>query len=160
MLHRPRAASVRQRGSISSRPGFVPLQRAETSATAGTSGSGRLRSDSNFSADLADGEKEKVLPHPVEPRATTATLPPVLDISGRGPGLQSWLRNWRKSRAKRRWLLPWTKVLRPKPAALPGWRSTCLGCPVSWFIGGGRGPPGQRYYSLIASGLMGDSQKT
>ena len=25
-----------------------------------------------------EGEKEKVLPHPVEPRATTATLPPVL----------------------------------------------------------------------------------
>ncbi|KAK4235479.1 hypothetical protein C8A03DRAFT_36671 [Achaetomium macrosporum] len=79
MLHRPRAASVRQRGSISSRPGFVPLQRADTSATAGTSGSGRLRSDSSLSAAGAvDGEKEKVLPHPVEPRATTATLPPVL----------------------------------------------------------------------------------
>ncbi|KAK4043144.1 hypothetical protein C8A01DRAFT_43925 [Parachaetomium inaequale] len=79
MLHRPRAASVRQRGSISSRPGAVApplLHRAETSGTAGTSGSGRLRSDSNLSA--AAGEKEKVLPHPVEPRATTATLPPVL----------------------------------------------------------------------------------
>ncbi|KAH6640497.1 WD40-repeat-containing domain protein [Chaetomium tenue] len=82
MLHRPRAASVRQRGSISSRPGAIPLlHRAETAATAGTSGSGRLRSDSNLSSAgvvPADGEKEKVLPHPVAPRATTATLPPVL----------------------------------------------------------------------------------
>ncbi|AEO64061.1 uncharacterized protein THITE_123498 [Thermothielavioides terrestris NRRL 8126] len=78
MLHRPRAASVRQRGSISSRPGHAPLQRAETSGTAGTSGSGRVRSDSGLSAAPADGDKEKVLPHPVEPRATTATLPPVL----------------------------------------------------------------------------------
>ncbi|KAH6618100.1 WD40-repeat-containing domain protein [Chaetomium sp. MPI-SDFR-AT-0129] len=76
MLHRPRAASVRQRGSISSRPGVVPLlQRAETSGTAGTNGTGRVRSDSNLSSG---GEKERVLPHPVEPRATTATLPPVL----------------------------------------------------------------------------------
>jgi hypothetical protein len=77
-------ASVRQRGSISSRPGAIPLlHRAETAATAGTSASGRLRSDSNLSSAgvvvlPADGEKEKVLPHPVEPRATTATLPPVL----------------------------------------------------------------------------------
>jgi len=81
MLHRPRAASVRHRGSISSRPGAIPLHRAETSGTAGTSGSGRLRSDSSLSAGAvapADGEKDKVLPHPVEPRATTATLPPVL----------------------------------------------------------------------------------
>ncbi|KAK4248501.1 WD40-repeat-containing domain protein [Corynascus novoguineensis] len=83
MLHRPRAASVRQRGSISSRPGVSPLHRAETFATAGTSGSGRLRSDSNLSSSgaplgAADGERERVLPHPVEPRATTATLPPVL----------------------------------------------------------------------------------
>ncbi|KAK4150884.1 hypothetical protein C8A00DRAFT_45809 [Chaetomidium leptoderma] len=83
MLQRPRAASVRQRGSISSRPGAVvaPLLRAETS---GTNGSGsRLRSDSNLSAAgsaaAAGGDsKAKVVPHPVEPRATTATLPPVL----------------------------------------------------------------------------------
>lgn len=71
-----RQASVRQRGSISSRPGVVPLlQRAETSGTAGTNGTGRVRSDSNLSSG---GEKEGVLAHPVEPRATTATLPPVL----------------------------------------------------------------------------------
>jgi hypothetical protein len=71
----------------------VPLVRADTAGTAETGGSGRLRSDSNLSSAGAgataaavaaaavvavDGEREKVLPHPVEPRATTATLPPVL----------------------------------------------------------------------------------
>jgi hypothetical protein len=85
-------ASVRQRGSISSpRPaGVVSLVRADTAGTAETGGSGRLRSDSNLSSTGAaaaaaaaavtavDGERETVLPHPVEPRATTATLPPVL----------------------------------------------------------------------------------
>ncbi|KAK3381401.1 WD40-repeat-containing domain protein [Podospora didyma] len=58
MLHRPKAASVHhhQRGSsVSSR--LASMQRA----------------DSGESAD-----KEKILPHPVEPRSRTAMLPPVL----------------------------------------------------------------------------------
>lgn len=67
MLHRPRAASVRQRGSIASRlPSFG---RTETNGS-------RARSDSNFSAIGED--EERVFPHPVEPRSRTAMLPPVL----------------------------------------------------------------------------------
>jgi WD40 repeat protein len=74
MLHRPRAASVRQRGSISSRPGAPPLVGSNSDE------SGRLRSDSDLStATTGNGDgKDKVLSHPVAPRATTAMLPPVL----------------------------------------------------------------------------------
>ena len=86
MLHRPKAvsikssggdnnsltlskSSVRQRGSMSSR--FNPLQRAETQNTS----SSRLRSNSSPS----DGDDEDhTVEHPVEPRATTAMLPPVM----------------------------------------------------------------------------------
>jgi catabolite repression protein CreC len=88
MLHRPKAvcpagqkcdhvhantpaqASVRQRGSVSSR--LTSLQRAETQNTLPS----RLRSDSNLSA--TEPENQKTMPHPVEPRARTAMLPPVL----------------------------------------------------------------------------------
>ncbi|KAK0707560.1 WD domain-containing protein [Lasiosphaeris hirsuta] len=70
MLHRPKAASVRQRGSVSSR--LASLQRAETQGTS----TSRLRSDSNLSAGEAEGEK--VFPHAVSPRASTPILPPVL----------------------------------------------------------------------------------
>ncbi|KAF2098270.1 WD40 repeat-like protein [Rhizodiscina lignyota] len=69
MLHRPRAASVRQRGSISS---HLPLpgtrNRGDSSAT-------RLRSNSNLSTRSL--EVDEVV-HPVEPRARTAMLPPVM----------------------------------------------------------------------------------
>lgn len=63
-------ASVRQQGSTSSR--LTTLARAETQNTSFS----RLRSDSNLSS--ADGVEEKMLPHPVEPRARTAMLPAVL----------------------------------------------------------------------------------
>lgn len=58
---------------------MVPLQRAETATTAGTGYTG----DSTLTATaVCDGDgagaRAKVLPHPVEPRATTAMLPPVL----------------------------------------------------------------------------------
>lgn len=87
MLHRPKAvsyqealfttkiliivkSSVRQRGSVSSR--FAnPLQRTETQITS----SSRLRSNSSPSAD---SDEEHMIEHPVEPRATTAMLPPVM----------------------------------------------------------------------------------
>jgi len=61
--------STRHRGSVSSR--FAHLQRAETS----NSGS-RLRSNSN----LSTGEEayDNSIVHEVEPRATTAMLPPVM----------------------------------------------------------------------------------
>ncbi|KAK4134918.1 hypothetical protein BT67DRAFT_449222 [Trichocladium antarcticum] len=109
MLHRPRAASVRHRASVSSRPGFVPLQRAETAATSGTGGTVRLRSDSNLSAagvapeENGDGERDTVVvPHPVEPRATTAMLPPVLVFvlvawwPGWANGITGHIRTWNR----------------------------------------------------------------
>ena len=77
MLHRPRGgagaggASVRQRGSIASRFTASQLTRAETQGTAAT----RMRSDS---ANSGDGKEGFTGPHPVEPRANTAILPPVL----------------------------------------------------------------------------------
>jgi len=76
MLHRPKASSVRQRGSISSRlVGNGPLYRAESHAT-----STRLRSNSNLSDGTGDNEVPGVpIKHPVEPRARTAMLPPVLN---------------------------------------------------------------------------------
>ena len=65
MLHRPRAASVRQRPSVSS---AVPRSRSDTEAT-------RLRSDSNLSNGSAPHED---IVHPVQPRNRTAILPPVM----------------------------------------------------------------------------------
>ena len=88
MLHRPKAASVRQRGSVSSR---YPdgLARKDSSAltntlTNTTVGSmGRLRSTSSLpppedaedGGGVVDGD---IVVHPVEPRARTAMLPPVM----------------------------------------------------------------------------------
>ncbi|KAH6648025.1 catabolite repression protein creC [Truncatella angustata] len=71
MLHTPKAASVRHRGSVSSRmPG---LQRAETQGTSMS----RLRSASVIST--ADGDDEEdVINVPVRPRGHIPFLPPVL----------------------------------------------------------------------------------
>lgn len=61
---------MRQRGSISSR--FAsPLQRAETQTTSAS----RLRSNSSPSYE---SDEDHTVEHPVEPRATTAMLPPVM----------------------------------------------------------------------------------
>jgi len=69
MLHRPRAASVRQRSITST---HVKVQRTRTEGSIS-----RLRSNSNVTtASLVDDDDEVV--HPVEPRARTAMLPPVL----------------------------------------------------------------------------------
>ncbi|ROT36275.1 WD40 repeat-like protein [Sodiomyces alkalinus F11] len=77
MLHRPKAASVRQRGSVSSRfPGSQALQRLET---ANTSASGRLRSNSALST--AEMDVDEGIEHPVEPRSRIAMLPPVMSKS-------------------------------------------------------------------------------
>ncbi|KAI9818866.1 MAG: hypothetical protein M1827_007687 [Pycnora praestabilis] len=72
MLHRPKASSVRQRGSVSS---HVPIgksrsHRAESQSTL------RLRSNSNLTSTTTDDED--IVDHPVEPRAYIAMLPPVL----------------------------------------------------------------------------------
>ncbi|KAF2713509.1 catabolite repression protein creC [Pleomassaria siparia CBS 279.74] len=69
MLHRPRAASVRQRGSIASATLKVQRSRTEGSTT-------RLRSNSNLTTGSVLDEEEVV--HAVEPRARTAMLPPVM----------------------------------------------------------------------------------
>ncbi|OTA98642.1 hypothetical protein M426DRAFT_17203 [Hypoxylon sp. CI-4A] len=69
MLHKPKATSTLQRGSVSSR--LPALQRAETQGTLAT----RVRSDSVVSG--LDAE-ENTINHPVEPRSRTAILPPVL----------------------------------------------------------------------------------
>ncbi|KAI1326787.1 catabolite repression protein creC [Xylariaceae sp. FL0255] len=70
MLHKPKTATNRQRGSVSSR---VPtLHRAETQGTSPA----RVRADSTVSA--ADGETSSIN-HPVEPRRNVAELVPVLN---------------------------------------------------------------------------------
>lgn len=66
MLHRPRATSVRQKGSVSG-PAGRPRGESETT---------RLRSNSNLS-DVRSVEAEEVV-HAVEPKARTAMLPPVM----------------------------------------------------------------------------------
>ncbi|KAI4185141.1 MAG: hypothetical protein L6R41_004315 [Letrouitia leprolyta] len=81
MLHRPKALSVRQRGSISS---HVPLVRNRTESQATM----RFRSNSNLTADSVDGEG--LLEHPVESRTRTAELPPIMSkIIDEDP--MSWL---------------------------------------------------------------------
>ena len=82
MLHRPKAASVRQRGSVSShfpRKESVTLSNTMTNTTTASTMT-RLRSTSSLPA--ADGEDGAVdgdiVVHSVEPRARTAMLPPVM----------------------------------------------------------------------------------
>ena len=69
MLHRPKATSVRQRGSISS---HVPVGRQRTESQATT----RLRSTSNVTSD--SGELEDSIEHKVDSKKTTAELRPVM----------------------------------------------------------------------------------
>ncbi|KAM0202229.1 hypothetical protein ACHAPI_001414 [Fusarium lateritium] len=71
MLHRPKAQSVRHRGSVSSR--YTALQRAETATTSNS----RLRSNSNLETE----DEDMAIAHPVEPRARIPMLPPVLNKS-------------------------------------------------------------------------------
>lgn len=69
MLHRPRAASVRQRSSVTS--ATLRMQRTRTDGS-----NTRLRSNSNLTSGSMVDEEEVV--HEVEPRARTAMLPPVM----------------------------------------------------------------------------------
>ncbi|KAI9845078.1 MAG: hypothetical protein M1837_005082 [Sclerophora amabilis] len=73
MLARPKAASVRHRGSITSHFGgpAPALIRRESQIT------NRFRSNSNVTSGTA--EDKSVVKHPVESWARTATLPPVMD---------------------------------------------------------------------------------
>lgn len=75
MLHRPKNAVAKVRGSISS-----TLQRHRTTESSVTN---RLRSDSSRTQPYAPGDmngdsQEIGVNHPVEPRARTAQLPPVM----------------------------------------------------------------------------------
>ncbi|KAK8233815.1 hypothetical protein HDK90DRAFT_487711 [Phyllosticta capitalensis] len=63
-------ASVRQRGSISSH--IAPARNPTNGSTT------RLRSDSNGTMGSAEQGMEQQAEHPVEPRARTAMLPPVM----------------------------------------------------------------------------------
>lgn len=63
-------ASVRQRNSVTS--ATLKMQRTRTEGSSTT----RLRSDSNLTSGSMAEDDEVV--HPVEPRARTAILPPVL----------------------------------------------------------------------------------
>ncbi|MCJ1387618.1 hypothetical protein MMC18_000461 [Xylographa bjoerkii] len=69
MLHRPKAASVRQRGSMSS---HLPLTRNRTESQA----TARIRSNSSLTTNSAEGEE--TIEHAVESRTRTAELPPVM----------------------------------------------------------------------------------
>ena len=68
-------ASVRQRGSISSH--IAPARNPTNGSTT------RLRSDSNGTMGSAEQGMEQQAEHPVEPRARTAMLPPVMVFSPR-----------------------------------------------------------------------------
>ncbi|KAF1999247.1 putative WD40 repeat protein CreC [Amniculicola lignicola CBS 123094] len=72
MLHRPRAASVRNRNSVTSNTLRMQRTRTESSAT-------RLRSNSNLTTatEAAEVDEDEIV-HPVEPRARTPMLPPVM----------------------------------------------------------------------------------
>ncbi|KIW14412.1 hypothetical protein PV08_07195 [Exophiala spinifera] len=75
MLHRPKVATARPRGSISTQSVSLLRQRTES-----TSVVNRVRSDSNrtgsFKEDTVD--ESEFLNHAVEARARTAVLPPVM----------------------------------------------------------------------------------
>lgn len=75
MLTRPKAMSIRPRGSISS--SVAPaLTREKTHSTVG--GAGRLRSQSNLSTQPDMSTEGEEVVHPVDSRASTSVLPPVL----------------------------------------------------------------------------------
>ncbi|KAI9883325.1 MAG: hypothetical protein M1823_004913 [Watsoniomyces obsoletus] len=72
MLHRPKAASIRQRGSISSTFGGARSDGLQPDSQA----SSRLRSNSNLTSSTAI--EASVVNHPVQSRLQTARLPPVM----------------------------------------------------------------------------------
>lgn len=69
MLRRPKAASIRNRASVSS---YAPIGRNRTESNP----AGRLRSTSSLIMD--DTDEDELIEHPVESRTVTAELPPVM----------------------------------------------------------------------------------
>ncbi|ETN39360.1 uncharacterized protein HMPREF1541_05583 [Cyphellophora europaea CBS 101466] len=75
MLHRPKGAGGRTRGSISTQSVSLARHRTESASA------NRVRSDSNKTQSMHQPELDddaEFLNHPVEPRARTAQLPPIL----------------------------------------------------------------------------------
>ncbi|KAK4694002.1 catabolite repression protein CreC, partial [Lecanoromycetidae sp. Uapishka_2] len=71
MLRKPKAASIRNRASVSS---YAQVGRNRTESS--TNPLGRLRSTSSFTVD--DMDEDELIEHPVESRTVTAELPPVM----------------------------------------------------------------------------------
>lgn len=69
MLRRPKAASTRNRASVSS---YAPIGKHRTESNS----LGRLRSTSSLAMD--DVDEDELIEHPVESRMVTAELPPVM----------------------------------------------------------------------------------
>ncbi|KAI9826543.1 MAG: hypothetical protein M1832_006139 [Thelocarpon impressellum] len=86
MLHRPKAASVRQRGSVASHFAGPPASRNRPESQ----GTNRPRSSSNVTSGTMDGEGGAAVRHAAEPRALTAKLQPVLSKQV-GSSPLSWL---------------------------------------------------------------------
>ncbi|KIX03965.1 uncharacterized protein Z518_07518 [Rhinocladiella mackenziei CBS 650.93] len=75
MLHRPKGATARARGSISTQSISLLRQRTESASVIN-----RFRSDSNRTGSVQQDavDESEFLNHAVEPRARTAQLPPVM----------------------------------------------------------------------------------
>lgn len=74
MLHRPKGAIARTRGSVSGASVSLARHRTESASV------NRMRSESNRSQSLHLEEEEEpvFINHPIEPRSRTAQLPPVM----------------------------------------------------------------------------------
>lgn len=84
MLHRPKIiqATARQRNSIAA----TSLHTQARSRAQSLTGPGRGRSDSNRTDGQGDEKAESTCCHPVEPRARTAQLPPIMSkVIGKDP---------------------------------------------------------------------------
>ncbi|KAJ4556773.1 hypothetical protein HRR82_000041 [Exophiala dermatitidis] len=76
MLHRPKGLTARTRGSISTQSVSLLRQRTESNSVIN-----RIRSDSNRTGSFVQQDivdESEFINHPVEPRARTAQLPPVM----------------------------------------------------------------------------------
>ncbi|KAI5778172.1 WD40-repeat-containing domain protein [Geopyxis carbonaria] len=75
MLHKPKAAAVQHRGSMSSAAAAYPA--VTPGRSRGESQSMRLRSNSNVASVQTEDSTQSAV-HPVEERARTAVLPPIM----------------------------------------------------------------------------------
>ncbi|CAZ83306.1 unnamed protein product [Tuber melanosporum] len=73
MLHKPKAAATQNRGSMSSHN-----YQSQSGRIRAESLSGRLRSNSNIASIHDESSDQEIAVHPVEERARTAVLPPIM----------------------------------------------------------------------------------